>query len=40
MGARTAFVESALCNEFLSKRAEHGYENVKQDKSMNDEDCP
>ncbi len=39
LGARTAFVESVLYQEFLSKRAEHGFENVKKDKSMNDEDC-
>ena len=39
LGARTAFVESVLHQEFLSKRAEHGYEKVKQAKSMTNEDC-
>jgi hypothetical protein len=39
LGARTAFVESVLYQEFLSKRAEHGFEKVKKNKSMKDEDC-
>ena len=39
LGARTAYVESVLYQEFLRKRAEHGYEKVKKDKSMTDEDC-
>jgi hypothetical protein len=39
LGARTAFVESVLYQEFLSKRAEQGFEKVKNDKKINAEDC-